>query len=90
MILEENGTKPLLEGHEGTSYDEEHRDWTGGQGEEQPDIMLPFDHEAGAAGVFRPWSSGRAAVRCADHLKHCNCRSPTHVQLHRVGWVGSP
>jgi hypothetical protein len=24
----------------------------GGQGEEQPDIMLPFDHEAGAAGVF--------------------------------------
>jgi hypothetical protein len=86
VILEENGTKPLLEGHERMSYDEEHGDWTGGREK----IMLPFDHEAGAAGVFRRWSSGRAAVRCSDHLKHCNCRSPTHVQLHRAGWVGSP
>ena len=30
-IPEENGTKPLLEGHEGTSYDEEHGDWVGGK-----------------------------------------------------------
>ncbi|KAG0563240.1 hypothetical protein KC19_8G014900 [Ceratodon purpureus] len=30
-ILEENGKKPLLEGHEGTSYDEEHGDWIGGK-----------------------------------------------------------